>query len=82
VAVHEILVGTTGVASAIRESKTSMIASLIQGGGGQGMQSMDKALQKLVEAGTVSPRDALDKALDKEAFAKIPALRAEVGEFR
>ncbi len=80
VAVHEILVGTTGVASAIRESKTSMIASLIQGGGREGMQSMDKALQTLVEAGTIRPTDALDKALDKEAFMRIPAVRAAVGE--
>jgi len=80
VAVHEILVGTTGVASAIRESKTSMIASLIQGGGRDGMQSMDKALQVLVEAGTIRPLDALDKAADKEAFTRIPAVRAAVGD--
>ena len=79
-AVHEILVGTLGVASAIRESKTSMIPSLIQAGGREGMQSLDRALQKLVEAGTVSARDAMDKALDKEAFAKVPAVRAELGE--
>lgn len=81
VAVHEVLIGTRGVASAIRESKTSMLNSLIQGGGREGMQSMDKALQALVEAGTVHPRDALDKALDKEAFARIPAVRAAIGEF-
>ncbi len=81
VAVHEILVGTLGVASAIREAKTSMLSSLIQGGARDGMQSMDRALQKLVEAGTVSPQDALDKALDKETFAKIPAVRAVIGEF-
>ncbi|MEM9463689.1 MAG: PilT/PilU family type 4a pilus ATPase [Myxococcota bacterium] len=81
VAVHEILIGTRGVASAIRESKTAMIASLIQGGGREGMQSMDRALQVLVEAGTISPQDALEKALDKEAFARIPAVRRVVGEF-
>ncbi|MEM7158886.1 MAG: PilT/PilU family type 4a pilus ATPase [Myxococcota bacterium] len=75
VAVHEILVGTTGVASAIRESKTSMISSLIQGGGREGMQSMDKALQALLDEGTISPLDALDKALDKEAFQRLPKVR-------
>lgn len=78
VAAHEILIGSTGVSAAIRESKTSMIPSLIQGGGRQGMQSMDKALQKLVEAGTIAAQDALEKAIDKESFAKIPALRSKL----
>lgn len=76
VAVHEVLVGTRAVASAIRESKTSMLPSIIQAGGREGMQSMDRALARLLEEGTVSPRDALDKALDKEAFARIPAVAA------
>src|SRR5690606_11806632 len=78
VAVHEILVSNTGIASAIRESKTSLIPSLIQGGRSQGMQSMDSALEKLVLEGTVSAQDALDKALDKESFAKIPAVRNQL----
>jgi twitching motility protein PilT len=74
VAVHEILVANTGVAAAIRESKISLIPSLIQGGAKEGMQSMDRALQKLVETRKVSAQDALEKALDKESFAKIPAV--------
>jgi twitching motility protein PilT len=59
VAVHEILVSTRGVASAIRESKTSMISSLIQGGGKVGMQSMDKALQRRGDPRTTSRCDRL-----------------------
>lgn len=78
VAAHEILIGSTGVSAAIRESKTSMIPSLIQGGGRHGMQSMDKALQKLVEAGTIAAQDALEKAIDKESFAKLPAVRSKL----
>jgi twitching motility protein PilT len=78
VAVHEILVSNTGIGSAIRESKTSLIPSLIQGGRSQGMQSMDSALEKLVVEGTVSAQDALDKALDKESFAKISAVRNQL----
>lgn len=76
VAVHEILVGTTGVAAAIREAKTSLIASLIQGGARDGMQSMDKSLEKLVLDKTVTATAALDKALDKVSFGKIPAVAA------
>lgn len=71
VAVHEVLVGTVGVSAAIRESKTSMIPSLIQGGQKHGMQTMDRALEKLVADGTIRAEDALSKALDKESFAKI-----------
>ena len=76
VAVHEILVSNTGVSAAIRESKTSLIPSLIQGGRREGMQSMDSALEKLVKDGTVSAADALDKALDKQSFSKIPMVAA------
>jgi len=79
VAVHEILVGTIGVSAAIRESKTSLIPSLIQGGQKHGMQTMDRALERLVLDGTISAEDALAKALDKESFAKIPAVADQLG---
>ncbi|MEE9383056.1 MAG: PilT/PilU family type 4a pilus ATPase [Nannocystaceae bacterium] len=74
VAVQEVLVGNTAVASAIRESKTTMIPSLIQAGGGDGMQSMDVALEHLVSTEKVTAADALDKALDKPTFAKRPLI--------
>jgi twitching motility protein PilT len=76
VAVHEILVGNIGVSSAIRESKTSMIPSLIQTGGKEGMQAMDAGLERCVRDGLVSPLDALEKALDKESFSRVPAVAA------
>jgi twitching motility protein PilT len=76
VAAQEILIGTSGVAAAIREAKTSMLTSLIQSGGTYGMQSIDAVLAKLVEAGTVTPEDALDKAADKDSFARIPKVAA------
>ena len=72
VAAQEILIGTSGVASAVREGKTAMLQSLIQGGGSVGMQSIDAVLSSLVAEGTVSPQDALEKAADKNAFAKLP----------
>ncbi|MGB8328669.1 MAG: PilT/PilU family type 4a pilus ATPase [Polyangiales bacterium] len=76
VAAQEILIGTPGVASAIRESKTSMLQSLIQGGGSFGMQSIDAVLGRLVAEGAVSASDALDKAADKDNFAKLPQVAA------
>ena len=79
VAVHEILVATTGIAAAIRESKTSMIPSLLQGGAKEGMQTMDKALEALVNDEIVTAADALDKALDKAAFGRLPMVSAALG---
>ena len=71
VAVHEILVGSPALASMIRENKTFQIPSLMQGGQAQGMQTMDMALERLVKDKTISPASALEKALDKESFAKL-----------
>lgn len=76
VAAHEILMGTSGVSAAIREAKTSMLQSLIQGGGKDGMQSIDAVLAGLVAKGTVAARDALEKAADKEGFARLPQVAA------
>ena len=71
VAVHEILLGSIALSSLIRDAKTAQINSLIQSGMSEGMQTMDSALEKLVSAGTIKARDALEKALDKESFAKM-----------
>ncbi|MEZ4403714.1 MAG: PilT/PilU family type 4a pilus ATPase [Kofleriaceae bacterium] len=72
VAAHEILVGNLALASLVREGKTNQIGSFIQGGLADGMQGMDTTLAKLVQTGQVTAADALDKALDKDAFAKLP----------
>ncbi len=82
VAAHEVLVGTNAVASAIRESKTSMIPSLIQGGAQDGMRGLDPTLEKLVIEGTVRAQDALEKASDKRHFAKLPGVARKLDEAR
>jgi twitching motility protein PilT len=71
VAAHEILIGNLALASLIREGKTQQIGSFIQSGAAEGMQSMDSSLEKLVTGGFVKAGDALEKALDKEGFAKL-----------
>ncbi len=70
VAAHEILIGSAALSSMIRENKTFQIPSLMQGGQAQGMQTMDMALERYVRDGTVSLEGALEKAIDKESFAK------------
>jgi twitching motility protein PilT len=69
-AAHEILVGSTAVASIIREAKTFQLHSLMQAGRGQGMQTMDMALEQYVRTNVVEFEVALEKAEDKEAFRK------------
>jgi twitching motility protein PilT len=78
VAVQEILIGTGALTSIIREGKTSLINSLIQSGQSEGMQSMDSMLEKLVRDGVVKAHDAMEKALDKESFAKLPHVAKEL----
>jgi twitching motility protein PilT len=76
VAALEILVGSPGISSMIRDNKTYQLPSKIQAGQAQGMQTMDMALHRLLTAGTITAEAALEKASDKEAFAKL-AERAE-----
>jgi twitching motility protein PilT len=71
VAAHEILIGSPALASMIRENKTFQIPNLMQVGQGQGMQTMDIALERYVRDGTIAPETALEKAIDKESFAKL-----------
>jgi twitching motility protein PilT len=71
VAAHEILIGSPALASMIRENKTFQIPSMMQGGQAQGMQTMDMALERYVREGTIAAETALEKALDKESFAKL-----------
>jgi twitching motility protein PilT len=80
VAAHEILVGSHALAALIRESKTQQIVSLIQGGAAEGMQTMDAALEKYVGSFTVTAADAIEKAIDKESFAKLPSVAAQLSQ--
>ena len=78
VAAHEILIGSLALSSLIREGKTQQIAGYIHAGMSEGMQPMDLALERLVKAGTVKAEVALEKALDKEGFAKAVGLKAQL----
>ncbi|HLT29632.1 MAG TPA: type IV pilus twitching motility protein PilT [Myxococcaceae bacterium] len=71
VAAHEILIGGPGIASMIRENKTYQIASRMQSGQKEGMQTMDMALEALVKKGVVTGEAAYEKASDKAAFTKF-----------
>jgi twitching motility protein PilT len=80
IAGHEILLGSTGISSMIREGKTFQIASLMQAGQSLGMQTMDMALERLVSAGKVTAEVALEKASDKETFRRMMGKKLPEGE--
>ena len=69
VAALEILVNTPAVANLIRESKTFMLPGIIQTGKKLGMKLMDDSLFELMEAGTITPHEAYDRAEQKKVFA-------------
>jgi twitching motility protein PilT len=68
VAALEIMVNTPAVANLIRESKTFMLPGVIQTGKKLGMKLMDDSLLELMEAGTITPREAYDRAEQKKIF--------------
>ncbi|MFL0793618.1 MAG: type IV pilus twitching motility protein PilT [Prochlorococcus sp.] len=59
---QEILINTAATANLIREGKTAQLYSQIQTGGELGMQTLEKALANLVNAGEISPAEAMAKA--------------------
>ncbi len=67
----EILVANPAVRNIIREGKTHQLDAVIQTGGDQGMQSMDKTLVGLVQAGQVTYDEARNFAVDISEFDRM-----------
>ena len=61
----ELLFATQGLATMIRDGKTSQITASIQMGRSAGMMAMDDSLFDLFDHGTISPDAAYEKAVDK-----------------
>ncbi len=68
VAVHEILIGDTGLGNLIREGKTSQINNYIQTGRNLGMQSMDMGLIELLRTGAIDKATAREYCHDPNTF--------------
>ena len=76
VAATEIMLNNPGVANLIREGKTEQLPNAIQTGGLHGMQSLDAALRKLVDAKLINGREAYLKAVVKKDFERFVGCRA------
>jgi twitching motility protein PilT len=69
IAAVEVLISSSGLGNLIREGKLAQIQSTIQTSTSEGMQTMDQALQQLIDQGSITPEEAYWKAFDKAAFA-------------
>jgi twitching motility protein PilT len=76
VAATEIMLNNPAIANLIREGKTDQLTSAIQSGGLQGMQSLDSALRKLMDAKLISGKEAHLKAVVKQDFERFIGYRA------
>jgi twitching motility protein PilT len=80
VAALELLFRTSGMASMIREGKTTQLTSSIQMGKKQGMRAMDDSLFALIEDDVVTADAAYEKAIDKANFRdRLEAAGIELG---
>ncbi|MGK2896741.1 MAG: type IV pilus twitching motility protein PilT [Candidatus Saccharimonadales bacterium] len=67
----EILVANSAVRNIIREGKSHQLDAVIQTGADQGMQTMDRTLAALVQAGTVTYDNAREFAVDLQEFDRL-----------
>ena len=73
---QEILINTPAVANLIREGKTAQLYSQLQTGAQLGMQTLERALADLVQAGAISREEALTKAGKPDELGRPPAAAA------
>ena len=69
IAVNEILISNSAVASIIREGAAEKLTDVLISGKSEGMQFMDDAIQRFLDQGQISPQEAYMKAIDKQRFA-------------
>ncbi|MDO4872224.1 MAG: type IV pilus twitching motility protein PilT [bacterium] len=67
----EVLVANPAVRNVIREGKSHQLDTIIQTGGDQGMQTMDRTLVKLVQTGVITYDNAREYAVDLTEFERL-----------
>lgn len=67
----EVLVATTGIRQLIRNKKTHLITNEIETGAEKHMQTLDKSLKSLVNAGRISKQAALAWVHNKTMFERL-----------
>ena len=67
----EIMINNAAISNLIRENKIDQIENVIQSGGMQGMQRMDTALHRLLDANLITIEEAYSTARNKAEFEKL-----------
>ena len=67
----EILLGSSALASMIREGKINQIGSYIQTGSSEGMQTMDSHLLALIKEEKITAKAAYEKGINKSLFINL-----------
>jgi twitching motility protein PilT len=70
-AVHEILLQHEALPNTIRSGQISNIRAIIEGGGADGMCTMDQSLLARVKDGTIAAKEAYMKAANKALFTPL-----------
>ena len=68
VVAYELLLSNPSVANLIRDGKNYQLTSVMQMGRKHGMQLMDISLRELLDAGTISREEAMERAIDPKSF--------------
>ncbi|HAV43311.1 TPA: type IV pili twitching motility protein PilT [bacterium] len=80
VLVCEIMIATPAVRNLIREEKSFQIYNVIQGGGAQGMQTMNMSLADLVVKGMIEEKVAMEQSSDpKDLRALLERRLGKIG---
>ena len=69
IAAVEILINNHAVANIIREGKNEQIEEVMRSGALVGMATMDSSIQRLLDAGHITPEEAWRGARDRSRFA-------------
>jgi twitching motility protein PilT len=80
VAALEVMIVTPAISNLIREGKTYQIPSAMQTGKKHGMQSLDTAIAELLEQKIIDPKEAYEKAVNKDSFARFLPEKPVEGE--
>lgn len=67
----EIMIANSAIRTLIRDGKSHQIDTAIQTGADQGMQTMDRTLVKLIQAGTISYDNAREYAVDLNELDRL-----------
>ncbi|HEX2099985.1 MAG TPA: PilT/PilU family type 4a pilus ATPase [Candidatus Synoicihabitans sp.] len=70
-AVHEILLTHEALPNTIRSGQIANVRAIIEGGGADGMTTMDQSLMARVKDGSIAPNEAYLKAANKALFAPL-----------